>query len=588
VTLQRGREARGERGQVLVLLAIFLTGILIALALVFDGAQSLVLRRQLQNTADAAALAGVNIVQALGGCTSTLVSKTGPGNTIYTTVRQSVMDNMGVSSSRADTLLTKADGTNAVECATDAAYSPYAVTVSLLATNPTYFGNIAGTRNIGVAVTSTAFNGPAVGGKYSVTMLDPCHNGTSYSTNPCQSGTWSAQRNGCPSIQFNGGPTVTFEGSLQANSACRYDTTLNFTGAVGTSGSGNASITLSNTSSGQATIRMVGTYNPGGFSNISPSGQIYTGQPAVPDPLAGLPTPSVTGWLQCPSNNSACPSNGGNGTSVNGCFILSPGVYNGGITIGSQGEVYLKPGLYVMNGGGITFNGSGKLYTITSSSAYPAGSCSGLLPETVLTVGGLTTTLWEQTLCPQATVAVAGGPPTGDACGAMIYNVCSANNPTTANCGSNGGNAAFGPVTVSGGNALRLRPFCASSDANATAACSSTVFAPTAQQNSNAPALIRRYRNLVFWQSSTPDPTSSYNQPDLTLAGSGNLFLQGTVYAPNAFVKLTGNCGGSGGSTTDLTLQFISYDLQIAGSCSYIFHYRQNSFATPSGYGLVH
>jgi hypothetical protein len=53
-------------------------------------------------------------------------------------------------------------------------------------------------------------------------------------------------------------------------------------------------------------------------------------------------------------------------------------------------------------------------------------------------------------------------------------------------------------------------------------------------------------------------------------------------------VNLGGNCGGAGGSAVDLTLQFVSYDLQISGSCSYTFRYRTNSFATPSSYGLVH
>src|SRR6185369_5964460 len=112
VSLRRPSAREEQGGQILVMFAIALTAILIALALLFDGAQSLVLRRQMQNTADAAALAGANIVQAQGGCTSALVAKTGSGNTIYTTVRQSVMDNLGVSSSRADTLLSKADGSN--------------------------------------------------------------------------------------------------------------------------------------------------------------------------------------------------------------------------------------------------------------------------------------------------------------------------------------------------------------------------------------------------------------------------------------------------------------------------------------------
>lgn len=589
-SLGLGHDAEREGGQVLVLFALVLTGILIALALLFDGAQSLVTRRQLQNTADAAALAGANIVQATGGCTAALVSKTGTGNTIYVKVRQAVMDNLNVSSARADALLTKSDGSNGVECATDQSwYLGYAVKVTMLTTNPTYFGSFAGVSNIGVGVTATAFNGPVNGGKFSVVMLDPCHNGTDRSTYAtgrlCDPGAWTAQRNGCPSIQFNGGPTVIFEGSLQSNSACRYDTALNFTGAVGTSGSGNASITLANTSSGQATIRMVGSYNPSGFSNISPIGQIYTFQEPVPDTLAGLLAPSTSGWLTCPSSSSLCPGAGNN--RITGCFVLSPGVYTNGIDVGSSAEVYMKPGLYVMKGGGIGFSGQGKLYSISSNSSYPAGSCSTFSPETLITSGGVTATNWELNLCKQAD----GDPPSGttDACGVMIYNICGAANPSTSTCTQNGSNPVFGPVSLNGGNALRLRAFCASAATSTAATCTDTRFAPQAQQDSSTASAIpiKRYRNIVFWQSSTPGPTSAYTQPDVTLAGSGNLFLQGTVYAPRAFVKLTGNCGGSGGSEIDLTLQFISYDLQVSGSCTYRFLYRVNSFATPSGYGLV-
>lgn len=573
----------------LVLFALALTAILITLALLFDGAQSLVLRRQLQNTADAAALAGANIVQATGGCSSALVAKTGPGNTIYQKVQASVMSNFGVGSTRADALLTKADGSNGVECATDQSwYSTYAVTVSLLATNPTFFGNIAGVRNIGVGVTATAFNGPVNGGKFSVVMLDPCHNGTAAcnARHRLDTTAWSAQRNGCPAIQFNGGPRVTFEGSLQSDSACLYDPTLSFAGAVGTSGSGNASITLANTSSGQATIRMLGTYNPGGFSNISPSGQIYTGQPWVQDPFAGLPSPTAptsgaNAWLQCPSSDARCPGTGNN--KVSGCFVLSPGIYNNGITVNSNAEVYMKPGIYILNGGGLTMKGS--LYTISSSSAYPTGTCgSGFSPETVLGSG---LTNWESTLCTQATVDAVTHQPTGEACGVLIYNTCNATTVNTTNCTTSGATPAYGALDLTGGSGFRLRAFCSSDDTNSTADCSSTKFAPSEQQASNGAAQIKRYRNFVFWQASQPDPTSAYNQPDMKFSGGGTAFLQGTVYAPNAFVKLTGNCGGSGGTPVNLTLQFISYDLQISGSCTYYFYYRTNSFATPSGYGLV-
>jgi hypothetical protein len=237
-----------------------------------------------------------------------------------------------------------------------------------------------------------------------------------------------------------------------------------------------------------------------------------------------------------------------------------------------------------MNGGGLNFSGQGKLYTITSNSSYPAGSCSGFSPETIVS-GSLTN--WDVNLCPQATVDATTHQPTGEVCGVMIYNICSSTTPTTGSCGTTGSNPAFGALDLSGGSGFRLRAFCASDDTNATADCTSTKFAPSEQQGSNGAAQIRRYRNIIFWQAGLPDPTSSYNQPDVKFSGGGTAFLQGTVYAPSAFVKLTGNCGGGGGSPVDLTLQFFSYDMQISGSCTYHFFYRTNSFATPSGYGLV-
>src|SRR5258706_12465371 len=132
---------RREAGQVLVLFAIALTAILIALALLFDGAQSLVLRRQLQNSADSGALAGANIVQN-GTCTSVRVSSTATdgSNDIYLAVRAKIVQNLGWTTARAEAALT-------VTCATDQSwYQGYAVTVTLNDTSPTDFGASAGTQ----------------------------------------------------------------------------------------------------------------------------------------------------------------------------------------------------------------------------------------------------------------------------------------------------------------------------------------------------------------------------------------------------------------------------------------------------------
>ena len=48
-----------------------------------------------------------------------------------------------------------------------------------------------------------------------------------------------------------------------------------------------------------------------------------------------------------------------------------------------------------------------------------------------------------------------------------------------------------------------------------------------------------------------------------------------------------GNSGGSGGSELDVTLQFISWDLQFNGNIGFHFYYQSEAFAKPTDYGLV-
>jgi hypothetical protein len=81
-------------------------------------------------------------------------------------------------------------------------------------------------------------------------------------------------------------------------------------------------------------------------------------------------------------------------------------------------------------------------------------------------------------------------------------------------------------------------------------------------------------------------PTSSYAQPEVQLSGGGTVDLSGTVYAPSAKVTLNGGSGGSGGAT-DVTLQFVSWDLELGGTSSFIFRYRTEKFAKPTDYGLI-
>jgi len=566
---------RRQSGQVLVMFAIALTAILIALALLFDGGQTLVLRRQLQNSADSGALAGANIVQN-GKCTAARVSKTATdgSNDIYLAVRAKIVQNMGWTTARADAALT-------VTCATDQSwYNGYAVAVALSDSSPTYFGAMAGTKNIRVSVTSTAFNGPVSGGKFSVTMLDPCNNGSAgcAANNGGSFAIWPNGFQGCPALSLGGNSTVVFEGSVQSDSAC-------LAGAGGSFAvtGGSATITLQNGAQGQAYIRMVGSWAPG-TNTVNPAPLQF--QPKITDPLSALPAISTAGWLSCPSNDWRCPNNGGSTTTIgNGsnarCWILSPGVYNGGISIQGQGTAYLLPGIYVMLGGGLTFGGQGSLYALKQSlhpsqspnAEKPDVKCTGLDP--VNNWGDLSS--GSGTLCPIPTSAAPG-----DACGVLVYNRCSGTPSTCSTSGSD----QMGPVNLTGGSGIKLRAFCTNTDTTPAQTCP-TPFAPAEQETSNT--LISRYRNLLFWQDAQPVPTNTNNPANqkLRLRGGGALFVAGTVYAPSAQVDFGGNCSGNGGSPLDLTLQFISWDLFISGSCSYNFLYRANSFATPTSYGLV-
>jgi hypothetical protein len=48
-----------------------------------------------------------------------------------------------------------------------------------------------------------------------------------------------------------------------------------------------------------------------------------------------------------------------------------------------------------------------------------------------------------------------------------------------------------------------------------------------------------------------------------------------------------GGSGGSGGSTINLTLQFIVWDLEISGNSTFHFVYDGNEFTRPPDYGLI-
>ena len=467
------RRSDEPRGQVLVIVAVAFTAMLALLAVLFDGANGMVVRREMQDAGDAASLAGANVIHVgtPRGCSATAGGP--PRAAVATAVRTSLANNLGWFDA------------NSASITCPAGYENQAVAVELDTVAPRFFGGIIG-GEIQVATRSAAVNRLKTVSRYSVVQLDPGNQ------------SWPNGRRGCPSVLLAGGPTVTLQATMQINSNC---TAVNG-GALGTNGNGG-SLTMAN----GAPIRLVGGYSPGAMT-ISPAP--VTGVEPVGDPLQDLPPVEVTNVR---SSTRLILSNE--------MRILEPGIYRGGIELRNSSILLLRPGIYVIEGGGMAVGAQAQVLAISSSATTSS-------PST-----------WS-TDCP------------ANACGVMIYN--------------KGGATAMGPIAVAAGSTVKLR-----------------AYDPDALAGGGVPD----FENILLWQDAYPLPTATYAQPPVQLNGGGNVDIRGTVYAPSAKVEMGGNSGGSGGDTVNLTLQFISWDLEFRGNSAFTFFFSDDEFARPLDYGLV-
>lgn len=490
------RQTSSESGQVLIIFAFAFIAIIMTLALLFDGARGLVLRRQMQDASDAAALAGANLIQGLSphACSATFGPPPGaPVASIVAAAKASVAANLP-DYPQANVLVT---------CTPDAWVANLGVTVTLNAASPTFFGSIFGGGPLDVATNSTAVNGNTNANNYSVVMLNPSNL------------SWPQAQRGCPSFLLSGGPTVRFDSAIYIDSTC----TAANGGAMSTNGN-SASLTQGP----GAVIRIVGEYKPQALT-ITPAPLEH--QSVKPDPLAWLSAPPVSSlWVR--SNNKLIIGQGQSSSTV----ILEPGVYKGGIQLKNQSIAYLRPGIYVMDGGGFQIGAGQKVYAIPANKS------------------NTTDATWATDCLPSN-------------CGILIYNTGTSGN----------GASAMSNVSVGAQSTFKVRSYNPSFDTTKLA---------NGQAYHND-----TYKNLLIWQSKSPAPTSSYVQPVMSLSGGGNVFMVGTIYAPSAKIQMGGNSGGSGGDTIDLTLQFITWDLELYGNSNFYFRYSAELFATLLSYGLI-
>jgi Flp pilus assembly protein TadG len=96
-------------------------------------------------------------------------------------------------------------------------------------------------------------------------------------------------------------------------------------------------------------FQIAGNYKDSGGLMVGP---INTGVSPTPDPLASIPQPTLSNYTLRSSTALSLTS---------GTTILQPGIYQGGVQIGGTANVTLTSGIYIMDGGGFQFTGTGSV-----------------------------------------------------------------------------------------------------------------------------------------------------------------------------------------------------------------------------------
>lgn len=290
------RPTIGERGQILLIVALAALGLLALTGLVVDGGLLYLSRRHAQNAADAAALAGAKAL-------SLTWDDAQARNTALYYAGLNGFDNDGVQDS-----VHVAHPPDAGEFAGN----PHYIRVTIVVTNPTYFIHLV-------------YGGPVRASASSTAGVEPC---------PPAPSVMTLHPNACQAFDMRGNASLrVLQGGVIVNSACQTDA-LYVTG--------NAQLWS------DGCILVTGKYRVDGVSavvqprpniGVSPTANPLASTP-LPD-LAGLPvrhgTPNQPQTLRIPY----------------GDVTLEPGIYYGGIEILGNARVTLSPGLYVMAGGGL-------------------------------------------------------------------------------------------------------------------------------------------------------------------------------------------------------------------------------------------
>ena len=356
-----------EQGQVLVLFAGGLVALLLVAALAFDVGMMLVERRDEQNAADAAALAGARYV-----INDEIAAEA---------AARSIASANGFDDAATDEVV------NVFIPAIHGRYAglPGFIEVQIEATRPSIFGGIIGQVQWPIGAFAVATNDQDLTFPFSMLALDQTE---------------------CKAIAVSGGGVVEAHASIQSNSSgaeCAGD-------PIGFSRTGGSTI---NVVAPDATCRVVGELQDQGSGSMTCT--VAEKSFALPDPLRNLDPPAMPGLAPAlqfvgpgtepsdqprhcpgrddgfapdPSNPSTCVLGSPSATYSGLSWILFPGLYPGGIEVNADTTAYLMPGIYWIGGGGVDVGGNGSIITIGSvadatANVNLAPCANAMTPETL-------------------------------------------------------------------------------------------------------------------------------------------------------------------------------------------------------------
>jgi hypothetical protein len=338
---------KAERGQTLVIFALSLVVILSFAALAFDVGQVLLSKRAQQDTADAAALAGARYIADPACKASPSLSNPACRPAITAALVSAASNGYGDGGTNCAAV---ACGSNvnpqvSVKVPPGPEAGPYdgaagTIEVQVRGVKGSIFAAVQGITDWNVGVLAVAANRIDFSPNYSILALSP----------------------NCPSVSISGSnSSLTVNGNIQVNATC----------AGGINVGNNGSIDVS---SGSCNLSGPSPISTNHGSSVSCT--LNYNQPVVPDPLAGLPPPTIPPVASPPVNldvTTATPPSGcmstlaapvacsfPNNSTLRGTrWRLFPGTYPGGLSIQANATFYLQPGIYYIAGGGVQINGAG-------------------------------------------------------------------------------------------------------------------------------------------------------------------------------------------------------------------------------------